>query len=355
VTQRIGGHVPRMTRLDVPAVDARLQDVVDLLDPRSVLDLDADPSALDRGGTWDLVVSRTPVETTTSLAELVALARTGMLLGGDRRVADAITQVAPDADVYPLGDLVQLVLLAPTERHRRDLPAARLRELVDDHPNPLRLAQLRVVARDTIRFFPDHEPRVWEYPSVADRVLELVPAGGRVADVGAGVTPLAPFLTTVGYRVDTVDPSPIQRSWPPRPDWNEWDFLDYAQARLAEASWNCTLDQVPADRTYEAVVSVSVVEHLPAQVRRELLGEVARRLEPDGVTVLTVDVERDTTALWNRSRGERVEDPELHGSFDELLAEVVGAGMELVEQQVVRGWGSGPVDIGVVVARSTRT
>ena len=67
--------------------------------------------------------------------------------------------------------------------------------------------------------------------------------------MGAGVTPLAPFLTSLGFVVDTVDPSPNRRTWPPQPDWNEWDFLDYANAGLAHRSWNCTLDKLPATAT----------------------------------------------------------------------------------------------------------
>ena len=100
-------------------------------------------------------------------------------------------------------------------------------------------------ARRTTGFYPDHAPRLWEYPVVAQLIAEHLPPGSRLVDIGAGVTPLAPFLTSRGYVVDTVDPSPIIRSWPPQPDWNEWDFLDYGEAGLANRSWNCTLDELP--------------------------------------------------------------------------------------------------------------
>ncbi len=78
--------------------------------------------------------------------------------------------------------------------------------------------------------------------------MEHLPSGSKLVDVGSGVTPLAPFLTSHGYLVDTVDPSENRRTWPPQPDWNEWDFLDYGAAGLANRSWNCILGELPFDR-----------------------------------------------------------------------------------------------------------
>ena len=112
-------------------------------------------------------------------------------------------------------------------------------------------------------FFPDHVPRLWEYPVAVGLVIEHLPAGSRLVDVGAGITPLAPFLTSRGYVVDTVDPSEIHRAWPPAQDWNEWGFLDYAEAGLGHRSWNCTLDELPESTVFDGVFSISVIEHIP--------------------------------------------------------------------------------------------
>ncbi len=263
-------------------------------------------------------------------------------------------RLEPEAEVYPLreaGGTTFLVLKGPPNRHPRDFRAEMLRELVDRHPHPLRLAQLRTSAWTSTGFYPNHAPRLWEYPAIADLVTELLPPGSRIADIGAGVSPLSPYLTGLGYVIDTIDPSPIRRVWPTRPDWNEWDFLDYAAAGLACRSWNCALHELPGTSTFDGCYSVSVVEHLPASDRRALFVEIGARLQPGGVAILTVDLVRGSDGLWNRNRGLEVEPAERHGSFPLVMAEISAAGFALIKADVVRNWGQVPVDIGLIVAR----
>jgi hypothetical protein len=169
--------------------------------------------------------------------------------------------------------------------------------------------------------------------------------------VGAGVTPLAPFLTGRGYVVDTVDPSDIQRVWPPAQDWNEWGYLDYAKAGLAHRSWNCSLGELPKSSVFDGVVSVSVIEHIPASSRRALLKAFASRLGAGGVMILTVDLARGGMDLWNRNRGQTVDKRGRHGTFQDLITEGSSAGFELVRSEVVREWGDVEVDIGLIVMR----
>jgi SAM-dependent methyltransferase len=263
----------------------------------------------------------------------------------------------PEAELYPLreeaGITTCLVLKAPLHRHTNDFRAETLRELVWRHPNPLRLAEIRLCAWKSTGFYPNHAPRLWEYPAVADLMTDLIPPGSRIVDVGAGVTPLVPYLTALGYLIDTVDPSPIRRVWPPQPDWSEWDFLDYAAAGLARRSWNCTLDQLPRSSTFDGAYSVSVIEHLPAAGRRALFGEIRERLRPEGIAILTVDLVRGSDVLWNQNRGLEVEPPAVHGTLQTLVSEVSAAGFELVKVESLRNWGRrAVVDTCLVVARS---
>jgi SAM-dependent methyltransferase len=262
----------------------------------------------------------------------------------------------PGAEIYPLRDeagiTTCLVLKAPPHRHGNDFGAETLRELVWRHPNPLRLAEIRLCAWKSTGFYPNLAARLWEYPVVAGLLADLLPAGSRIVDIGAGVTPLVPYLTALGYSIDTVDPSPIHRLWPPQPDWSEWDFLDYAAAGLARRSWNCTLDQLPRSSTFAGAYSVSVIEHLPAAERRALFGEIRKRLRPAGIAILTVDLVRGSDVLWNRSRGLEVEPPAVHGTLQTLVSEVSAAGFELVKVESLRNWGRrAVVDTCLVVAR----
>jgi hypothetical protein len=264
-------------------------------------------------------------------------------------------RVAPDAEVYPLGPdggaTLFVVLRSPANRHDRDFSPATLAPLVGRHPDPLSLITLRLQARRTTGFYPDHAPRLWEYPVVATLITDLLSPGSRIMDVGAGVTPLPPYLTSRGYVVDTVDPSPTVRDWSGQTEWNEWGFLDYGAAGLAHRSWNCTLDHVPPDPPFDGVYSVSVIEHMPADDRRALLADMAARTRPEGLVVLTIDLVRGEDDLWNRNLGVQVEDPERHGTFQDVIDESVAVGLRLVRRHTVRAWGDVDVDIGLLALR----
>ena len=269
----------------------------------------------------------------------------------------ALRQIAPDAEIYPVrvdANLSTFVVLRPPEdKHPRDFVAATLDPLILRHPDPLSLITLRLHALRTTRFYPDHAPRLWEYPVAADLITEILPTGSRLIDVGAGVTPLAPFLTSRGYVVDTVDPSPTIRSWPPQPDWNEWDFLDYGSVGLAHRSWNCTLDKLPRRPPSDGIYSISVIEHITAAARRSLLGDISARTRPGGLVVLTIDLVRGSDELWDLNLGVVVEDRARHGTIHDVVLECAALGLELFRQEVVRDWGSSRVDIGLLALRKS--
>ena len=277
--------------------------------------------------------------------------------GNDSREAlsDAMRRVAPDAEIYPVRVDANLstfvVLRSPEDKHPRDFVATTLDPLILRHPDPLSLMTLRLHALRTTRFYPDHAPRLWEYPVVAELITEFLPPGSRLIDVGAGVTPLAPFLTSRGYVVDTVDPSPTIRRWPPQPDWNEWDFLDYGSVGLANRSWNCTLDELPRRPPSDGIYSISVIEHVTAAARRSMLGDISARTRPGGLVVLTIDLVPGTDKLWNLNLLVEVENPARHGTIHDVVLECAALGLELFRQEIVRDWGSSRVDIGLLALR----
>ncbi len=367
---------------DTPTVRSLLE----ILDPGTVLDAGhraADPVAdapegsgsVETGSSADVVLCLDPegpgADARGQRARIEPLWRSAtralIIAGGqdgngtdpDARglLSATLVEVAPDAEIYPVGEgrgggPIFAVLRPPPERHPRDYTQATIASLVDRHPDPLTLIALRLSAWRTIGFYPDHAPRVWEYPVVARLIHDSLPAGSRLVDIGAGVTPLAPYLSAQGYVVDTVDPSDIRRTWPPQPDWNEWDFLDYAGAGLAHRSWNCTLGDLPLT-PFDGAYSVSVIEHLEADQRRSLLADISARVRNGGLVVLTIDLQRGSDALWNRNRGVQVEDPGRHGTFDGIVAEGAAVGLELFRQERVRDWGDVDVDIGLMAFHQT--
>ena len=265
-----------------------------------------------------------------------------------------LRRIAPGAEVYAVGDErhdIFVVLRPPTARHPRDFLPMTLDPLMARHPDPLTLATIRIHAWRTLRFYPDHAPRLWEYPIAAQLIADQLPSGSRLIDIGAGTTPLAPFLTQRGYVVDTVDPSPRRREWPPKDDWNEWDYLDYGSAGLAHKSWNATVDKVPSRLRYDGAYSISVIEHVPAADRRAMLAEIASRVRSGGLVLLTIDLARGSDRLWNRNLGVEVEDPSSHGTFDDIVDEAARVGLELLRRETVRDWGETNVDIGLLALR----
>lgn len=263
--------------------------------------------------------------------------------------------VAPDAEYYPVREehgITTFVFLRPLPvPHPRDLRTATLASVIDQHPDPLTLVALRLDGQRTVGFFPDHVPRLWEYPMTVRLMKEHLRIGSRLVEVGAGTTPVAPFLTGHGYVLDTVDPSEIHRTWPPGQDWNEWGFLDYAEVGLARRSWNCPLGDLPKSTVFDGAFSISVIEHIPAVDRRALLNDIAVRVRPGGLMVLTVDLTRGGMDLWNRNSGKVVDDPALHGTFQDVINEGASVGFELVQSDIVREWGDVEVDIGLIVMR----
>jgi hypothetical protein len=153
--------------------------------------------------------------------------------------------------------------------------------------------------------------------------------------------------------VETVDPSAVVRQWPPQPDWNEWDYLDYGAAGLAHRSWNCTLDQLPTEPPFDGAYSISVIEHLPSNIRRCLLRDISARTALGGLVVLTIDLVRGSDDLWNRNLGVVVERAADHGTFDDVVGECAAVGLETFSKDAVRNWGDTSVDIGLLALRKT--
>lgn len=273
-------------------------------------------------------------------------------------LSQSLRKRAKDAELYVLGvndrATTWLMLLPPEDLHPRDLQPSTLDLVAAKHNKPIELLRMRALSSELLRFFPNHTPRLWEYPNVAEEIKGRAAPGGRVLDIGAGVSPIVPYLERAGFRVLALDPSENHRNYPIEDDCNEWGYLDYAKAGLATESANCEVADLDENELFAAAYSVSVVEHIPADDRRRLFADVAKRIEPGGWLVLTVDIVRETDELWNRSSGEVVDPDGFHGSFSDFIEEIRAVGLTPVETEIIRDWGDEPVDIGWLVAQRQR-
>jgi hypothetical protein len=268
-----------------------------------------------------------------------------------------LCSVAPDAEVYPVavdGSSETVAVLRSLEHpHPRDFGSTTLEPLVDRIPDPSALLTMRLSARKSTGFYPDHSPRLWEYPVVAQFITAHLDPGSRLVDIGAGVSPLAPYLSSRGYLVETVDPSPIRRDWSEHLKWDEWHFLDYKAAGLASRSWNCTLEHIPTRPFFDGAYSVSVIEHVPAEHRRALLADISARTRIGGLVVLTIDLQPGTDDLWNYNLEVQVDEPSVHGTLQSVVEECSMVGLELLYEERVRDWPVTHVEIGLLALRQT--
>lgn len=235
--------------------------------------------------------------------------------------------------------------------HARDIDPADLSTMLVASPQLRLLNELVASSREAFGFFPAHSPRALEYPWVLAELQDMA-HGSRILDVGAGVNVLPLALARRGAAVTTIDAHPLVRDPRRREDWNEWGFLDYAAFDARVRSVHARYEDWSADAPFDAIYSVSVIEHLPARLRRRWIAAFAAQLRGDGVLLLSVDLAPGSDALWNRSEGTVVEDRGEHGDLDTLRAELAQAGFRVGATQVVRGLPHSNVDVALL--RATR-
>lgn len=164
-----------------------------------------------------------------------------------------------------------------------------------------------------------HSTRWWEYPwvrhAVAARMGEITKSA---ADFGAGKSPIPIVLKEMGFDVTVVDPAQLEEL-EGKPRGNEWDFIDYSKWGISTLRMGME-DEIFAPGSLGLAVTVSVIEHVPAETRRRGLTRIAHALTTGGYVVLTVDLCRGTRLLWNRVVDE-LEPHSVHGTLDDLLDE----------------------------------
>jgi 2-polyprenyl-3-methyl-5-hydroxy-6-metoxy-1,4-benzoquinol methylase len=178
------------------------------------------------------------------------------------------------------------------------------------------------VSRSIFGWFTKHFPRLYEYPwllSILGRNLK----GMTIVDFGAGLSPLPIMLNLRGAKVHTIDNSLTEVDITHIGKRNEWGFLDYSQLCKNIESHNGELTDNMFDKcSIDFFYSISVIEHLSAEVRRQVFNIVKRVLKKNGKILLTVDLYKKSDNLWNYSEGKIVEDEITHGNLMTLKEEL---------------------------------
>lgn len=294
-----------------------------------------------------------PDEAAALVADLVRVSRQAVLVSGYSRPVDPVGIVfhaerlerllagQPEvAQVVRIGgyrdvDLFLAIKHAAVARNRHDIPLAELACGLMQTPDWPLLNELVALSREQLGFFPRTIIRTVEYPWFARRLERH--AGERVLDVGAGVCVLPLWLARRGCQVTTVDNHPRIRDPRRRDDnWNEWGFLDYRllDERITSLRADAATCGVP--EPFDAIYSISVLEHLPARSRRAIFANLRRQLSPDGRLYLSFDLVPGTDELWLLSEGQMVENPDVHGDVDAILDELRGLGFRIDEFTTIR-------------------
>jgi SAM-dependent methyltransferase len=115
-----------------------------------------------------------------------------------------------------------------------------------------------------------------KYQSLLGDLCRRVPVGGRVLDVGCGSgEPVARTLTAAGYRVTGIDISEVQV----RRARERVPQADFIHADATAASFE--------DASFDAVVSLFALIHIPQAEQPPLLRKISGWLRPGGCFVAT--------------------------------------------------------------------
>jgi SAM-dependent methyltransferase len=168
--------------------------------------------------------------------------------------------------------------------------------------------------------------RAWEYAWVMQQVAKHGSGSGTAVDFGAGKSPIPILLSRLGYTTSVVDSDQLEGEYA-----NEWEWIDYGKwdVRTHRAGMQ---DRLFEEGSLSVAVSVSAIEHMPAVDRRKAITEIVRATRRGGVVVVTIDVLPDGKHLWNLAVDE-LEPIEVHGTVDTFVAELLGAGLQMVTRK----------------------
>ena len=87
---------------------------------------------------------------------------------------------------------------------------------------------------------------------------------------------------------------------------------------------------------------------MPAEIRRNIFKIMADTLKNGGGIYLTIDLVKDSEALWNMAEGKEVEDAKKHGTLDSFIVELEQLGFNINEKQIIRMPKDERVDIALI-------
>ena len=208
-------------------------------------------------------------------------------------------------------------------------------------------------SREHLGFFTKTATRSLEYPWMFEK-LSQCNYGSRVLDIGAGISPLPPMLSEKGLNVATVDSHPTEKTLADRKTWNEWGFFNYAALSPNAQSFHADILAFQPNVSFDAIYSISVIEHMPRAVWERTLSLTASWLRPGASLLLTLDIIPGTDSLWNMSEGKVVEENGDHGGLKDIVDKLVSLDFDIEECSVRREIPFARTDVAFLSGRLKR-
>jgi ubiquinone/menaquinone biosynthesis C-methylase UbiE len=122
-------------------------------------------------------------------------------------------------------------------------------------------------------------------PWMIKAILGSVPTGSRLCEIGAGEPFVADFLNKCGYEITVVDPYDGSGQGP---TGFETYSTAYANIKFIRANFGRDLS-VLSDGCFDAIYSISVLEHVPRTDVLSVCQGIKRFCKPGGISIHAID------------------------------------------------------------------
>lgn len=220
--------------------------------------------------------------------------------------------------------------------------------LLQHFPERDLLRELLHFSFNRLSFFPKTPSRIYEYIWIIKEIGDV--EGKEILDIDAGVSPLPLWFACRGAKVTTIDNSPIIRILSNSNEWNEWGFFDYSLIDKSIDSVHTNIVDFKPSKRFDLIYSVSVIEHISAKERVEILRKVHELLLSRGTFLITLDLIPETNQLWNLSEGKIIENTDEHGTLETFFSELISSGFVIVNYEIKRAIQGSRTDVVFIKA-----
>ncbi|MDA3896716.1 MAG: methyltransferase domain-containing protein [Desulfobacteraceae bacterium] len=136
-------------------------------------------------------------------------------------------------------------------------------------------------------------------PWALKSILAAVPPGGRILEIGAGQPLVAAALARMGYDVTIVDPYDGTGNGPTQ---FEQYRAEFPEVRIIREFFQPEMPALADEKgTYDAIYSISVLEHVPLENLKSVFAAMGYYLKPDGYSLHAVDyIQKGNGDKWCR-------------------------------------------------------